>query len=149
MMNLKSWYPKRQYWLCDSYPFKGRYLMTPSVSRLYIIDGRIINEYGAVGGMWTGRGNLCTRRNTATLSTLNPAWPVPDMTPLCVMCTPRNFVSCPISVYRTAWLIPWERNRKFQLIPKNNLNQCNLAQKGPSIELRTYLFPHLKYIFSP
>jgi hypothetical protein len=33
------------------------YLTTLSVSRLCSVDGRMINECGAVGGMRIGRGN--------------------------------------------------------------------------------------------
>jgi hypothetical protein len=29
-----------------------------SVSRLYSVDDRMINEYGALGGMSTGRGKM-------------------------------------------------------------------------------------------
>jgi hypothetical protein len=47
--------------------------MTPSLSRLYIIDDRMINEYGAVGGMRTGRGS--TRRKPAPVAHCPPQIP--------------------------------------------------------------------------
>jgi hypothetical protein len=36
-----------------------------SISRLCSVDGKMINEYGAVGGMSTGRGNGSSRRKFA------------------------------------------------------------------------------------
>jgi hypothetical protein len=36
-----------------------------TVSRLYNLDDRMINEYGAVDGMRIGRGNRSTRRKLA------------------------------------------------------------------------------------
>jgi hypothetical protein len=48
------------------------YLTTLSVSRLYGDDDRMINEYGAVGGMKIGRGNRITRRKQAPVP-LSPA----------------------------------------------------------------------------
>jgi hypothetical protein len=41
---------------------KFGYLTTLPVSRLYRLDDRLINEYGAVGGMTVGKGNWSTRR---------------------------------------------------------------------------------------
>jgi hypothetical protein len=37
------------------------YLTTLPVSRLYTVDNRMINEYGAVGGMRIIKGNLSIR----------------------------------------------------------------------------------------
>jgi hypothetical protein len=37
------------------------YLTALSVSRLYSVDGMMINEYGAIGGMRIGRGIRSTR----------------------------------------------------------------------------------------
>jgi hypothetical protein len=39
--------------------------MTLSVSRLYIIDDRTVNEYGAVDGMTAGRRKLSIKRKCA------------------------------------------------------------------------------------
>jgi hypothetical protein len=54
------------------------YLTRLSASRLYSVDGRMINEYGVVGGMRIGRGSQSTSRAypSASLSTTNPTWPV-------------------------------------------------------------------------
>jgi hypothetical protein len=41
------------------------YLMTLSLSRLYIVDDGVINEYEAVKGKKIGRGNRSTRRKFA------------------------------------------------------------------------------------
>jgi hypothetical protein len=41
-------------------------------------------DCGAIGGMWIGRGNRCTRRKPAPvllLSTTNPTWPDPGSNP--------------------------------------------------------------------
>jgi hypothetical protein len=52
------------------------YLTTLSVSGLYSIGDRLINEYGTVGGMRIGRGNWSTWRKPAPviLSTTNQTW---------------------------------------------------------------------------
>jgi hypothetical protein len=41
------------------------YLMTLLVSRLYTANDRMINRYGGVEGMRSGRGNQSTRRKPA------------------------------------------------------------------------------------
>jgi hypothetical protein len=43
------------------------YLTTLSVSKLYIVDYTMINEYGAIGGMRIGSGNRSTRKKPASL----------------------------------------------------------------------------------
>jgi hypothetical protein len=45
--------------------------MTLSVTRLYRVDDRMINEFGTAGGMRIGRGN----RSTRTLSAPVPLCP--------------------------------------------------------------------------
>jgi hypothetical protein len=49
--------------------------MTPSVSRLYRVDGKMVKEHGVVRGMRTGRGNLSTRRKPAPVSLCPPKIP--------------------------------------------------------------------------
>jgi hypothetical protein len=48
------------------------YLTTLSVLRLYSVDDRMVNEYGAVGGLKVGRGNRITRRKAALLPLCPP-----------------------------------------------------------------------------
>jgi hypothetical protein len=59
------------------------YLMTLSVSKLHSVYDRRINEYGAYGGMRTGRENGSTRRRTTsvTLSIIYPGRLDLDMNP--------------------------------------------------------------------
>jgi hypothetical protein len=47
--------------------FSVGYLTTLSVSRLYIVDDRPINECETVGGMRTGMINRSTRRKPGTV----------------------------------------------------------------------------------
>jgi hypothetical protein len=51
--------------------------MMPSISRPYSIGDEMIDEYGAVGGMRTDRGDRSTWRKPApvTLSTADPTLP--------------------------------------------------------------------------
>jgi hypothetical protein len=50
-------------------PFLSTWLFNDTVSiRLHSFGGRIINNYGAVGGMRIGRGNRSTRRKPAPVS---------------------------------------------------------------------------------
>jgi hypothetical protein len=51
------------------------YLTTPLVSRLYIIDDRTINKYGAVGGLIIGRGNRIARRKSTAMPLCLPLIP--------------------------------------------------------------------------
>jgi hypothetical protein len=44
---------------------EGQQQITSPNQRLYSVDDRMINEYGAVGGIRTGRGNGSTRRKPA------------------------------------------------------------------------------------
>jgi hypothetical protein len=53
--------------------------MTLSVSGLYDVDDRIINEYGAVSGIRIGKGNRSTQRKPAPL-------------PLCPPQNPHNLI---------------------------------------------------------
>jgi hypothetical protein len=46
-----------------------------SVSGLYSVDDKMINEYGAVGGMRIGRGNGITRRKPAQVPLCPPQIP--------------------------------------------------------------------------
>jgi hypothetical protein len=55
------------------------YLTILSVLRLYSIDGRMINEYGAIGRMRIGGENQSTRRKPAPVSLCPPQIPH-DMT---------------------------------------------------------------------
>jgi hypothetical protein len=41
------------------------YVTTPSASRLYSVDNRMINKCGAIDGMRNGRGNRSIRRKPA------------------------------------------------------------------------------------
>jgi hypothetical protein len=43
------------------------YLTNLSVTRLYGVSGRMMNEYGAVGGIRIGRGNQSTRKTPAPM----------------------------------------------------------------------------------
>jgi hypothetical protein len=51
------------------------YITTLSGSRLYTVDDRMINEYGAVGGMRIGGGNSSPRRKHASFSFCPPKIP--------------------------------------------------------------------------
>jgi hypothetical protein len=51
------------------------YVMTLSVSRLYSISDRMINEYGVVGWMRIGRGDWSTRRKPAPVPFCVPQIP--------------------------------------------------------------------------
>jgi hypothetical protein len=44
--------------------------MTLSVSRLYTVDDRKINEYEAIHGLQTGMGNWSTQEKTNPIPTL-------------------------------------------------------------------------------
>jgi hypothetical protein len=55
--------------------FKVGYLKTLTVLRLYSVGGKMINEYGAVGGMRIGRGNRITRRKFAPVPLCPPQIP--------------------------------------------------------------------------
>jgi hypothetical protein len=55
--------------------FLVRYLTTLSVSKLYSVDDRMINEYEADGWMKTGRGNQSNRRKPAPVPLSAPQIP--------------------------------------------------------------------------
>jgi hypothetical protein len=46
--------------------------MTPFLLSLYSVENRVINEYGAVGGMRIGRGNRSTQKKPALIAICTP-----------------------------------------------------------------------------
>jgi hypothetical protein len=55
--------------------FEVCHLTTLSVLRLYSVDYRMINEFGVVGGMRSGKGNRSTRRKPAPATLCLPQIP--------------------------------------------------------------------------